>query len=126
MADFWLPAGVLAALAGLFAVLAGGAAGWYVMVRRGRSNQDLREARARPRVAEPGSHLLARPVRLPPRRRIGRTGRAQAGPRSDATSAGRHRLLLRRGAPPRRSAARRAARPRRREQAGAELPAGRL
>src|SRR5436190_889693 len=46
MADIWLPAGVLAALAGLFAVLAGGAAGWYVMLRRGRSNHDLRDARA--------------------------------------------------------------------------------
>jgi tetratricopeptide (TPR) repeat protein len=45
MADFLLPAGVFAALAGLFAVLAGASAGWYVMLRRGRSNPDLREVR---------------------------------------------------------------------------------
>jgi len=45
MADIWLPAGVLAALAGLFAILAGASAGWYVMVRRGRFNQDLLEVR---------------------------------------------------------------------------------
>src|SRR5262245_40078479 len=46
MADFSLPAGVLAALAGLFAVLAGASAGWYVMVRRARSNLALRDVRA--------------------------------------------------------------------------------
>jgi tetratricopeptide (TPR) repeat protein len=45
MADILLPAGVLAALSGLFAVLAAGAAGWYVIVRRARSNQDLRIVR---------------------------------------------------------------------------------
>src|SRR5687768_280194 len=46
MADIWFPAGVLAALAGLFAVLAGAAAGWYVLVRRARSNLELRAVRA--------------------------------------------------------------------------------
>jgi tetratricopeptide (TPR) repeat protein len=46
MADIWLPAGVLAALAGLFAVLSGVAAGWYVLVRRAKSNEDLQEVRA--------------------------------------------------------------------------------
>src|SRR5262245_52693351 len=45
MADMWLPAGVLAALAGLFAVLAAAAAGWYVVLRRTRSNPDLGEVR---------------------------------------------------------------------------------
>lgn len=46
MAAIWLPAGVFAALAGLFAVLAGCAAGWYVLLRRGRSHQDLKAVRA--------------------------------------------------------------------------------
>src|SRR5437879_5016034 len=45
MADMSLPAGGFAALAGLFAVLAAGAAGWYVLARRGRSNHDLKAVR---------------------------------------------------------------------------------
>src|SRR5438034_9701945 len=45
MADMSLPAGLLAALAGLFAVLAGGATAWYLLLRRSRPTRALADVR---------------------------------------------------------------------------------